>query len=284
MAVLIGLSRLELALETHVRKGRVTKEIFVRDGHPVVYQRHTVDGFIGPTSVGHHAILAMPDDQESVAISTSSFRLGMTNPGVFSDPVNGEYQMLAVGESFSDLAEIPTLFKNPGVVDATHLPLRRGFSDLFAVVADTTALDGKPAWTTAVNKKEHWVWFSLRDPHKLPTTAFWLENHGRHSFPWNGRNQCLGVEDICGYFADGLAESAEENVLSKQGIATALSCSKEKPLDIRSIQGAVSVPADFGRVEDIVFGDNEMELRTVEGQSVIVPVNYMFVLGEKLSP
>ena len=74
----------------------------------------------------------MPDDQESVAISTSRFRLGMTNPGVFSDPVNGEYQMLAVGESFS-ICEIPTLFKNPGVVDATHLPLRRGFSDLFAV-------------------------------------------------------------------------------------------------------------------------------------------------------
>ena len=90
------------------------------------------------------------------------------------------------------------------------------------------------------------------------------------------------MEDICGYFADGLAESVEEP-LSKQGIATALSCSKEKPLDIRSIQGAVSVPADFGRVEDIVFGDNEMELRTVEGQSVIVPVNYEFVLG-KIKP
>ena len=42
----------------------------------------------------------------------------MTNPGIFSDPVNGEYQMLAVGETFRDLAELPTLFKTPGVVDA----------------------------------------------------------------------------------------------------------------------------------------------------------------------
>ena len=132
----------------------MTKEIFLQDEHPVVYQRHTVDGFIGPTSVGHHAILAMPDDQESVAISTSPFRQLPTDPGVFSRSVNGEYQVLAVGESFSDLAEIPTLFKKPGVVDATHLPFRRGFSDLFAVVADTSALDGKPAWT-AVNTKEH---------------------------------------------------------------------------------------------------------------------------------
>ena len=279
-----GISRLELELETHVRKGRVSKEIFLQDGHQVVYQRHTVDGFIGPTSVGHHAILAMPDNQGSVAISTSPFRLGMTNPGVFSDPVNGEYQMLAIGEPFSDLAEIPTLFKNPNVVDATHLPLGRGFSDLFAVVADTSVLNGRPAWTTAVNTEEHWVWFSLRDPRKLPMTAFWLENHGRHSFPWNGRNQCLGVEDICGYFADGLAESVEENVLSKQGIATAISCSKDAVLDIRSIQGAVSVPADFGRVEDVVFGDNKIELRTEDGQSVIVPVNYDFVLGRESSP
>ena len=61
-----------------------------------------------------------------------------------------------------------------------------------------------------------------------------------------------------------------KNVLSKQGVAAALSCSKEKPLDTKYSGCSVS-PADFGRVEDIVFGDNELELRTVEGQSVIVP-------------
>ena len=279
-----GLSRLQLELETHVREGRVTKEVFLREGHPVVYQRHTVEGFAGPTSVGHHAILAMPDEQGSVAISTSPIHLGMTNPGVFSNPVNGEYQMLAVGETFSDLAEIPTLFKNPDVVDATHLPLQRGFSDLFAVVADTSALDGRPAWTTAVNTKENWVWFSLRDPRKLPMTAFWLENHGRHSFPWNGRNQCLGVEDICGYFADGLAASVKSNPLSDQGIATSIHLSEDTPLDIRSIQGAVSVPASFDRVAEIGFADNEIVLRAENGQTVNIPLHYKFVLGEGMSP
>ncbi len=277
-------SRITLALDTHIRKGRVTKEIFLRERHPVVYQRHTVEGFVGPTSVGHHAILAMPDDQESVAISTSPFCLGMTNPGIFSDPANGEYQMLAVGETFRDLAELPTLFKTPGVVDATRLPLRRGFSDLFAVVADTSASEDKPAWTTAVNTKEHWVWFSLRDPRKLPMTAFWLENHGRHSFPWNGRNQCLGIEDICGYFADGLAASVKSNLLSEQGISTSVDSSEDTPLDIRSIQGAVSVPASFDRVEEIGFGDTEIVLRAENGQAVNIPLNYKFVLGEGMSP
>ena len=275
-------SRLTLALDTHIRKGRVTKEIFLRERHPVVYQRHTVEGFVGPTSVGHHAILAMPDEKEVFAISTSPFCLGMTNPGVFSDPSQGEYQMLAVGKTFGDIKQIPTLFKDPDVVDCSRLPLQRGFSDLFAVVADIEALNGTPAWSAAVNTKEHWVWFSLRDPRNLPTTAFWLENHGRHSFPWNGRNQCLGIEDICGYFADGLAASVDANALSDQGVPTFVRSLEDAPLDIRSIQGAVSVPATFDRVAEICFGDNEITLRSESGQLVTVPLNYKFVLGEGL--
>ena len=192
--------------------------------------------------------------------------------------------MLAVGKTFGDIKQTPTLFKDPDVVDCSRLPLRRGFSDLFAVVADIEALNGTPAWSAAVNTKEHWVWFSLRDPRKLPTTAFWLENHGRHSFPWNGRNQCLGIEDICGYYADGLAASVNENALSDQGIATAITCSDATPADIRSIQGAVSVPATFDRVAEICFGDNEITLRSESGQLVTVPLNYKFVLGEGLQP
>ena len=226
----------------------------------------------------------MPDENEAFAISTSPFCLGMTNPGVFSDPAQGEYQMLAVGKTFGDIKQIPTLFKDPDVVDCSRLPLQRGFSDLFAVVADIEALNGTPAWSAAVNTKEHWVWFSLRDPRNLPTTAFWLENHGRHSFPWNGRNQCLGIEDICGYFADGLAASVDANALSDQGVPTFVRSLEDAPLDIRSIQGAVSVPATFDRVAEICFGDNEITLRSESGQLVTVPLNYKFVLGEGLQP
>jgi hypothetical protein len=279
-----GVSRLTLALDTHIRKGRVIKEIFLREEHPVVYQRHTVEGFVGPTPVGHHATLAMPNEKEVFAISTSPFCLGMTNPGLFSDPGQGEYQMLAVGKTFGTIKEIPTLFKNPDVVDCSRLPLQRGFADLFVVVADTDALDGMPAWTAAVNTKEHWVWFSLRDPRRLPMTAFWLENHGRHSFPWNGRNQCLGLEDICGFFADGLAASVDANLLSDQGITTAITGSDATPVDIRSIQSAVSVPATFDRVAEIGFGDNEITLRSESGHFVTVPLNYKFVLGEEINP
>jgi hypothetical protein len=223
----------------------------------------------------------MPDEEGTFAISTSPFRLGMTNPGVFSNPASGEYQMLAEGETFCDMREIPTLFRDPAVVDCSRLPLQRGFADLFAVVADAESLSGKPAWTAAVNTSENWVWFSLRDPKKLPMTAFWLENHGRHSFPWNGRNQCLGVEDICGYFADGIAASARANLLTEQGIPTTVDCRKDLPLDIRSIQAAVPVPTAFDRVEYIDFGNECVTLISESGSTVEVNIDHSFVLGDE---
>lgn len=279
-----GTSRLVLTLETKVRPGRVTKQIFLKPGQPVVYQRHLIEGFAGPTPLGHHATLAMPDDDGIFAISTSPFRLGMTNPGVFSDPASGEYQALALGATFTDLARVPSLFKEPGEVDCSRLPARRGYADLLAVVADIDALAGRPAWTAAVNTREHWVWFSLRNPAVLPTTAFWLENRGRHSFPWNGRNQCLGLEDICGFFADGLVPSVEPNLLSRRGISTAIELAAENPTDVRSIQAAVPVPASFDRLAEIEFTETGVVLVAAAGDRVQVPLNYGFVLGSGDTP
>lgn len=279
-----GTARLVLTLETKVRPGRVTKQIFLKPGQPVVYQRHLIEGFAGPTPLGHHATLAMPDDDGIFAISTSPFRLGMTNPGVFSDPASGEYQALALGATFTDLARVPSLFKEPGEVDCSRLPARRGYADLLAVVADIDALAGRPAWTAAVNTREQWVWFSLRNPAVLPTTAFWLENRGRHSFPWNGRNQCLGLEDICGFFADGLVPSVEPNLLSRRGISTAIELAAENPTDVRSIQAAVPVPASFDRLAEIEFTETGVVLVAAAGDRVQVPLNYGFVLGSGDTP
>jgi len=279
-----GTSRLALSLETRLRPGRVTKEIFLRPGQPVIYQRHLIEGFAGPTPLGHHATLAMPDDEGIFAISTSPFRLGMTNPGVFSDPAIGEYQALALGATFTDLARVPSLFKEPAEVDCSRLPARRGYTDLLIVVADADALAGRPAWTAAVNTRDHWVWFSLRNPAVLPTTAFWIENRGRHSFPWNGRNQCLGLEDICGFFADGLVPSVEPNLLSQQGIPTAIKLTAENPTDVRSIQAAVPVPASFDRVAEIEFTDTGVVLVAASGEQVAVRLSHPFVMGEGEAP
>ena len=61
-------STLTLAIETRARAGRVTKEVSLVDGQNVVYTRHVVEGFTGRAPVGHHAILALPEEEGTVRI------------------------------------------------------------------------------------------------------------------------------------------------------------------------------------------------------------------------
>lgn len=275
-----GAETLTLTLDTKVRPGRVTKQVTLRPGQPVVYTNHRIEGFAGPTPVGHHATLALPEEEGAVAVSVSPFKLGMTNPGVFSDPASGEYQALAIGGTFTDLAKVPSLFKVPAEVDCSRFPVRRGYADLVLVAADTAKLGGGPAWTAAVNSAGGWVWFAIRDPAVLPATAFWIENRGRHGSPWNGRNNCLGLEDVCGYFADGLVASVEPNTLSKQGIRTAVTLDAAKPTEIRYAQGAARVPAGFDRVARIDFTQpGTMTLVAESGATATVPIDHAFVMG-----
>ena len=275
-----GTETLTLTLDTKVRPGKITKVLSLEPGQPVVYSRHVIEGFAGPAPLGHHATLAMPEQEGAVAVSVSPFRLGMTNPGVFSDPAGGEYQSLAMAATFTDLARVPSLFKSPADVDCSRFPTRRGYADLLAMVSDKAALGGGPAWTAAVNTADRWVWFALRDPDVLPTTVFWIENRGRHGSPWNGRNNCLGLEDVCAFFADGLVPSAQENLLSKQGVRTAIELDAKKPTEIRYAQGAARVPAGFDRVKRIDFSKpGQIGLVSDSGLTVTVPVNHGFVLG-----
>jgi hypothetical protein len=280
-----GTERLALVLDTRVRPGTVTKELFLVPGEPVVYSRHVIEGFAGPTPLGHHATLAMPDQEGVIRVSTSPFRIGMTCPGVFSDPAAKEYQSLASGQTFTDLARVPSRFKEPADVDCSRFPARRGYADLLAMVADEARLAGGPAWTAAVNTKDHWVWFAIRDARVLPTSVFWIENHGRHGGPWLGRNNCLGLEDVCAYFADGLVPSIESNVLSQQGVRTAVALDAKRPTEIRYAQGAARVPAGFDRVATIDFSvPGRMRLVSDSGQAVTSPIRHGFVMGEGLKP
>jgi len=276
-----GTERLTVVLDTAVRPGRVTKDLFLVPGEPVVYSRHAIQGFAGPVPLGHHATLALPEEEGVVRVSTSPFRLGMTCPGVFSDPGSGEYQALDSGAAFTDLARVPSRWKSPAEVDCTRFPARKGYADLVLVVADARQLAGGPAWTAAVHTADHWAWFAIRDPAVLPTTVFWIENHGRHGSPWNGRNNCLGLEDVCAYFAEGLVPSTEDNPLTKQGVPTAVLLDAVRPTEIRYAQGAVRVPPGFDRVKAIDCSTpGRLRLVADSGQTVEVPVRHRFVMGQ----
>ena len=167
----------------------------------MIYDQNVIEGFAGPTTLAHHATLAMPDQQESVLVATSPCRFGMTNPTPTGDPPGGEYQAVAPGRRFKSLEAVPLLSAEPKTGDCTRFPTRKGFTDLASIANDPRV---SPAWTAATFTTEGFLWFALKDPAVLPVTVLWMSNHGRHMPPWSGRNACLGLEDVCGLLAEGL--------------------------------------------------------------------------------
>ena len=273
-----GRHTLVLAFEPQARKGKIVKELTLVDGHNAVYSRHIVTGFAGPAPCGHHATLAMPDEPGVFRVSTSPIEFGMTNPSRFSDPTKGEYQALAIAAPFSDLAHVPLLEKGTGDADLTRLPARRGYADLVQVInkQDPTA------WTCAARTDEGWLWYALKDPKVLRSTLFWIENHGRHGSPWNGRNNCLGLEDVTAFFADGLVASAGQNLLTRRGVPTAIEFTADKPTEIRYIQGVTRVPEGFGKVVTAEYAPGSVTFIDEAGKKATVPVRHEFLSGAGL--
>ena len=273
-----GRHTLVLAFEPQARKGKIVKELSLVEGHNAVYSRHIVTGFSGPAPCGHHATLAMPDEPGVFRVSTSPIEFGMTNPSRFSDPAKREYQALAIAAPFTDLAHVPLLEKGTGDADLTRLPARQGYADLVQVVNKQDAT----AWTCATRTDEGWLWYALKDPKVLRSTLFWIENRGRHGSPWNGRNNCLGLEDVTSFFADGLAASAGANLLTRRGVPTAIEFTADKPTEIRYIQGVTRVPEGFGKVVAAEYAPGSVTFVAEGGQKVTVPVRHEFLSGAAL--
>lgn len=275
-----SISTLTMMFETQVRKGKVVKQISLVNGHNAVYSKHTIEGFAGPVPLGHHATLRMPEKDGAVHLSSSPIRFGMTYPGTFSDPKNREYQALLPGAKFTDLTKVPALAKGAPDADLSRLPSRYGHADLIQLVNETGS--EQPAWIAAAYPDDGYVWYALKDPQVLASTVFWMEYHGRHGHPWNGRNNCLGLEDVTAYFADGLAASTQENLLTKEGVKTAVELSATAPTEIRYIQGVARIPEGFDRVASIDFAPGQISFVSPSGQRVSSPVKHEFLKSGKL--
>lgn len=273
---------LSLALDTKVRRGRVTKELSLVDGENVVYSRHLIEGFAGRVPLGHHATLAMPEQEGAVQIATSPIRFGMTCPGLFSDPTKAEYQALLPGAKWNSLAQVPVWAKGAPDADLTRLPARKGYADLIQVVNESWEQTHGPAWTTATYADAGYVWFSLKDPAVLATTVFWIENHGRHGHPWKGRNNCLGLEDVTAHFADGLSASVAENALTRDGVKTAIELRADQPTSVNYLQGVVKVPRGFVKVQTLEFTPGHVTFVSTTGLRVQAPVRHEFLRTGKL--
>ena len=250
-----GVTTLTLRSGLKIRPGKVTKHLLLVDGQNVVYSRHILEGMSGAMPMGHHPTLSMPEEPGALHVATSAFDFGMTWPELFSDPASGAYQSLAINKKFYDLQQVPLLCKEPDCADCTAFPARTGFTDALAIFKTPSAT---PAWMAVTNSKEGYVWFSLKDPAVLPTTVFWISNRGRHAVPWNGRNRCLGLEDVCAYLGLGLSESVNPNPLTAVGIPTAIKLVPHQKTAINYIQGVVKVTKDFNQVQTVEFGPNSL--------------------------
>lgn len=280
-----NVATLLLSLKTNVPRGKIAKTVHLVEGQNVVYTQDRLDGYNLRTSIGRHAILAVPEKPGSLRVTTSPFQYGMTSPFLFSDPKNKEYQSFEIGKKFTDLKKVPLAWKGAPPADCTAFPAREGFADLLAVFSRRAAeLPQGLAWTTATNDDAGYLWFSLRDPKIFPTTVMWIENHGRHDVPWNGRNRCLGLEDVCSYLNEGMPISAQPNDVNAAGIPTSIQLTPNRTTAVNYIEGVAKIPKGFRQVKTLEFGKGKVTFLSVTGKRVSVPVDYRFVHTGSLRP
>lgn len=273
-------SSLVLSIEPTVRSGRVEKHVSVVSGQSCVYVQHRLEGFVGPMTLGHHATLAGPEEPGGMHISTAPTAFGIVSPRAERYTTDSEYHSLEPGALFDSLERVPTVWKADPFADCTRFPRRYGFVDIVAVAASDRS---RPAWTAAVVPSEGFLWFSLRDPAVQPTTVLWMENHGRHGEPWSGRTCCIGLEDVCGFLAGGLAPSTEENELTRRGVPTSIELDPARPTVVNYIQGVALIPHDFERVADVQLDGAGLRFVDQSGKTIEVPVNHEFLSSGTLS-
>jgi hypothetical protein len=245
--------RLVAGLDLKTRPGHVEKTILLRTGQTAVYQTHRISGVAGPMPLGHHAMLKFPDREGVGLVSTSPFVFGSTAPLPVERAENMGYSILEPNRRFDSLRSVPTVTGEKA--DLSRYPARKGYEDLVMLISEPRT---DFAWTAVSVPSEGYIWFALKDPGVLTSTAMWISNRGRYYPPWNGRHECvLGLEEVTSYFHYGLAESVEDNPVSEMGYATSVRLETSEVLEVRYIMGVAPCPADFGHVQSIEPGGSE---------------------------
>lgn len=190
-------------------------------------------------------------------------------------PENKGYSCLQPNQKIESLDSAMMITGEP--TDLTRYPSRRGYEDLFVLVSDPSLPFG---WSAVTFHQEGYVWFSLKNPRLLRQTNFWISNGGRHYEPWNGRHvDVMGIEEVTGYFHNGLYESTQPNDFTRMGYSTALSFQRDTPTRIPYIMAIAMIPPEFDCVADIKAVDDgqAVQLTAVSGCVVRVPLQVDFL-------
>jgi hypothetical protein len=253
----------------------IEKLLSVRPGHHAVYSEHRISGLDGYWSYGNHPILdASAAAPGSVRLSVSPFRWASVFPGVFSNPEQGERQMLLGGARFEDLSAVPTA--DGGSADLTRWPYGWKADDLVMMIAEEPTADRPFAWSAAVF--DGFVWFSLKNPSDFPATLFWLSDGGRDGAPWNARHTGrIGIEEVCSHFCNSV-DLSRQDLLAEEGIPTTRRFRADETVSLRIVQAVAEVPPNFGKVLDILpTGDGRVRVSGENG-AVECALDWTFVL------
>lgn len=259
-----GRSRqLVLTMPLRTRAGHVRKEIVLRAGETVVYQRHLISGLSGRMSFGYHATLDFTRTGPG-RIATSPVLFGRTQAADFESPAAGGYCSLRPSALFRSLRRVPRM--DGSMADLSAYPAEEGFENLVLLATDPRT---RLAWTTVTFPEQGWVWFSLKRPQELSCTLLWLSNGGRHYAPWNGRHRArLGLEEVTA-LPEGLAEAAAPNVFSRRGIPVCREFKKQESHLVRSAAGICAVPPGFGRVRQVRLIGNQLIFTGTSGDRTV---------------
>jgi hypothetical protein len=240
--------RLRAMLLRQVFGASLIKELSLRDGHPLVYQRHVFIGGSGRVAVANHANVSVPN---GALIRTSAKRHWETpKTAQESDPARGRS-----GLRYPARSSDPTAF--PGVdgpIDLTRYPWNPRHEDF---VAGLESSDHALGWTAVTRPQEGDLYLSLRNARALPMTMLWHSNGGRDYAPWSGRHfGCLGVEEGA---ADHMLGQSTEADLSGPG---ALTLTPDGTAEVRHVIGAIDWPS----AEPVVSVSVETEGLVVAGE------------------
>ncbi|MCK5738719.1 hypothetical protein KAH55_06040 [bacterium] len=259
--------------------GTIDRKLALKTGHNVVYSQSVLSNMDNETDLGHHANLAFPNVPGCGHLAFSKFKFAQVYVHPVENPAEGGYSTLLPGAEIKNLRKVPMITGE--TTDLTRYPARCGFEDIVIICADP---DLDFAWTTVTFPEHGYVWFALKDPKVLASTLLWMSNRGRHYEPWNSRHfNVMGLEEITGYFHEGIAESVAPNSLNERGIPTSLKITPEMPVYINNIQGVAKIPANFDEVSEIKpINAEEIMLISRSGEKVTVPCQLDFIKSGKL--
>jgi hypothetical protein len=250
-------------LRQQVEGARVTKEIKLRPGHPVVYQTHTLFGGTGHIPVAHHAMLHVPGGARLSFSEKSSGRTGLSAPE--TDPDKGR-SILAYPQGFASLTSVR---RSDGTfTDATFYPFSENHEDVVVL----TEKPGAPiGWSAAVAARDGFVFFGVKDAFMLPQTVLWMSDGGRYYEPWRGRHTAvIGIEEAAVGF------HLPENAFLPTGVDLA----PGRTATLRYAFGAMPVPDGWTRVADITVSQGHITLTDASGDSRALPFDTEFLTSQ----